>query len=85
MESNIFESSRSPTFVLQDDQRGELTPLEGATWADWDQRGRLVYGKAGKLFAMDVNERGTGDPTELADFNNRRPEPREAPAWATVW
>jgi hypothetical protein len=85
MESNIFYSSEPPAFALQDDRRGELTPLEGAIWADWDQRGRLVYAKDGKLFALEITGQHPGNPIELADFNNARPEPREAPAWATVW
>lgn len=62
----------------------EPHPIEGATWADWDQRGRLVFARAGKLFAAQV----AGDriyETELADFNSQAPAPLPAPVWAAVW
>jgi hypothetical protein len=51
--------------------------VEGAEWSGRDGRNRLVYAKDGKLLARS----GLGD-VELADFNGRVPEPREAPAWA---
>ncbi len=84
MGSEVF-SLKSPGYALQDDRRGELTAIEGATWADWDRSGRLVYVKEGKLFAVEVGEKGVGGPRELADFNAQRPEPLEAPGWAKTW
>lgn len=47
----------------------ELFEIDGrdlprVTWADFDQRGRLVYARDGKIFAND---------TELADFNAMEP------------
>ena len=30
--------------------------VKGATWADWDQRGRLVFARAGKLLAAQVDD-----------------------------
>lgn len=59
-------------------------PLDGVTWADWDQQGRLVFARAGKLFACQVMG-GTVQETELVDFNDRQPDPTPAPAWATTW
>ena len=61
-------------------------PLKGIKWADWDQRGRLVYPKEGKLFASEVSEKAEILPAkELADFNDQKPEPIEPPDWAKVW
>src|SRR5260221_5060085 len=50
----------------------ELFDIDGrdlprTTWADFDQRGRVVYARDGKLF--------TGHDRELADFNAMTPEP----------
>ena len=85
MESSIFSSSEPATFALQDDYRGELTTIKEATWADWDHRGRLVYGADGKLLAVEASEQGVSDPAELVDFNSLRPEPKEPPASAMQW
>jgi hypothetical protein len=41
--------------------------LPRTTWADFDQHGRVVYARDGKLF--------TGRDRELADFNAMTPEP----------
>lgn len=60
---------------------GSVRPLGRATWADWDQRGRLVLARAGRLFG------GSGvDELELIeDFNDQKPDPQPAPAWARDW
>jgi hypothetical protein len=63
----------------------ESVSLPGVEWADWDHRGRLVYARAGKLFAMDVSGGYPGVEVELADFNAAKPEYVETPAWARVW
>lgn len=52
---------------------------EETTWIDWDQRGRLVFARAGKLFAsLDLDN----DPLqvrEIADFNKNTPVSLVAP------
>jgi hypothetical protein len=59
----------------------ELYPLGHATWADWDQQGRLVVAQGGRLLAwMAPNQFA-----EIADFNPQTPESIEAPAWAQTW
>ncbi|MGI4792142.1 MAG: hypothetical protein ACRYFS_25240 [Janthinobacterium lividum] len=60
-------------------------PLDGAEWADWDQRGRLVFAKAGKIYAVEAGSFGQESPRELVDLNDHKPEPMEAPGWAKVW
>lgn len=63
---------------------GPTDLLQGATWADWDRRGRLVFARDGKLFAADAKNPAAG-PEELADFNAIKPESIKAPEWATRW
>lgn len=77
-----FESrdGYSVRYAEGNDQR-----LEGATWADWDQRGRLVYVREGRLFGLVITADGLGGEQELADFNGNRPEPVAAPVWAREW
>jgi len=58
--------------------------LGSVNWADFDQRGRLVLARAGKLFTATV-ENDAVIYHELADFNDHRPEPMEAPDWAKKW
>jgi hypothetical protein len=64
---------------------GERVPVKEATWADWDQKGRLVFTRHGKVFAGDFDAEGQMTPRELADFNADTFEPRRAPAWAQEW
>lgn len=59
-------------------------PLEGANWADWDQRGRLVYTRDGQIFAQEPQHIGTF-ARPLADFNDQKFESISPPEWATRW
>ena len=54
--------------------------LDGAEWADWDQRGRLVFAQAGKICAVEADGFSEEPPRELIDLNDHKPEPIEAPA-----
>ncbi len=64
---------------------GRVEEFAGAEWADWDQRGRLVYAHGGKLFAVPAEAIGQKSPRELADLNGNTPEAVEAPQWAKHW
>ena len=64
---------------------GKDWPLAGAAWADWDQSGRLVFAREGRLFALAAEDIGRGEPRELVDLNGHKPEPVEAPEWAKRW
>ncbi len=60
------------------------TLLDNVSWADWDQRGRLVFAKGGQLFTSDSVEY----PLEvkmIADFYTNTPTRVEPPRWATHW
>jgi hypothetical protein len=58
--------------------------MPGVTWAEWDQAGRLVYAREGKLLAGDLVT-GTLAETVIADLDGDRFNRRESPAWATEW
>lgn len=70
-----------PTYHYELEKRGKITPLEHVDWADYDQRGRLVYAKGGTLWARLEN----GDHRQLADFTDRiyrkLPPPDDALKW----
>ena len=71
-------------FSAKDLSTGVEQPLDGVTWADWDQSGRLVMVADGKLFAGEIGPHGV-DRRELADFNRNKFEAIEAPDWAKQW
>lgn len=60
---------------------GGTTPLGRATWADWDQRGRLIVASEGRLLEVT----GPGETRVLADLNDQTPAPEPAPAEAFSW
>jgi len=57
-------------------------PIGHATWADFDQRGRLVLARDGKLLHW-MEESGRCEA--IADLNGRDPDPQPAPASALEW
>lgn len=61
------------------------TPIPCTSWADWDQNGRLVLCRGGKLFVSRPEGGKLGPETELADFNSSKPEPLPSPRAATLW
>ncbi len=72
-------------YHVQDVSHNQLISLpHTVSWADFDQQGRLVLAKEGKLFAGTL-ENGELKLTELADFNGSKPDPQPAPDWATNW
>ena len=71
-------------FHMFDKQTGKRFSLDSAIWADFDQQGRLVLAKQGKLFAATL-DRESLDLSELADFNANKPDPQPAPEWAQKW
>jgi hypothetical protein len=59
----------------------ELLRLGQGAWADWDQRGRLVLARAGRLFHYQPD----GTLRQLADFIPQVPERVAAPAQGYDW
>ena len=62
----------------------DVFPLENATWADWDQHGRLALTRDGQVFAVPP-EAFRPDLDPVADLNDQQVEPIEAPGWARRW
>ena len=67
------------------DREGREEKLAGTEWADWDQRGRLVFAQKGKILAVAADSISQRPPQELGDLNGNRPEAVEAPEWAKSW
>ena len=63
---------------------GAELPLPGAGWADWDQAGRLVFARDGRLSAATV-ENGQLAERELLDLNANVPTEVEALESARQW
>jgi hypothetical protein len=62
-----------------------FTKIERASWADWDQQGRLVFARDGRLFSAQIMDRGGIAERELANFNPSRPVALPSPLWAQAW
>lgn len=71
-------------FAITRTSDGEMLDVVDATWADWDQHGRLVYTSGGRLLAADPAGRRLA-PAVLVDLTADVPERIEAPGWATRW
>jgi hypothetical protein len=63
---------------------GAEVPLPGAQWADWDQAGRLVFARDGRLYS-GVLDGAKVVEHELVDLNGNTPTNVEPPKWATRW
>jgi hypothetical protein len=62
-----------------------MTEIERASWADWDQQGRLVFARDGKIFAASIKDSGNLAEDLLIDLNPSKPKPLAPPEWATKW
>jgi len=65
--------------------RSGLASIDRASWADWDQQGRLVFARDGKIFAGRVDEDGNLVDRELTDLNASKPKGVAPPDWAAEW
>jgi hypothetical protein len=70
--------------VLQD-SKGSSWVLTGATWADFDQRGRVIFFRDGCVFAVEAMELKGLVEKKLADFNENSFKAIKAPEWAVRW
>jgi len=71
-------------YAIEDIETHARTMIVGASWAEWDQGGRLVFVRDGCLYGGSSDGTG-GEPVMLADFNAQRPYELAAPAWAREW
>jgi hypothetical protein len=63
---------------------GEEMSLPAASWADWDQAGRLVLARDGALYAA-TSVSGRIVERQLIDLNANAPTQVEAPEFARHW
>ena len=68
-------------YLVREGPDGAETGLGLATWADFDQGGRLIVARDGCLSRWLGGDRYA----VIADFNDQRPDPQPAPGWATDW
>ncbi|MBV9073048.1 MAG: hypothetical protein JOZ10_05395 [Acidobacteria bacterium] len=59
--------------------------IERASWADWDQQGRFVFARDGKVFSAFIVDGAEIPERELADFNSSKPTAVSPPPWAMKW
>ena len=69
---------------LLDTATNQQLPLDQTTWEEWDQQGRLVFARDGKLWSGEMNA-GLLTPSLIADFNANKPTSVLPPAWAKRW
>jgi hypothetical protein len=71
-------------YSVREGQRSPELEIDGASRADWDRSGRLVYTKGAQLFAGDASEPDA--PARLiADLTAQKPEAIAAPDHARTW
>lgn len=58
--------------------------MDSREWADWDQRGRLIYTNSGDLFRGILRSDGI-ESVLLASFSSNKPKLIQSPAWARTW
>lgn len=68
-------------YAVRVEPTGDVIPLGRATWADWDQQGRLILAQQGRL----LHWQPPNAQHEIADFNPQVPEPTPAPVDARTW
>jgi hypothetical protein len=76
-----FNEPLTVEYAVLPKSNGEMIPLGAASWADWDQRGRLVVARDGRLCELDQS----AGLREIADFNPQEPDPQASPPHARVW
>ena len=64
---------------------GAELDLSGVDWAEWDERGRLVFARAGKVFAATLREGQAPQIAEIADLNPNKFARVKSPDWARQW
>jgi hypothetical protein len=75
----------SEQFEITFTGQSKIMRIDRASWVDWDQQGRLVFARDGKIFAGDIDKEGHLVERELTDLNSSKPEPIPAPDWAVNW
>jgi hypothetical protein len=84
--SRLDKLSYSESFAVTNRAGQSVIDTRNAEWVDWDQRGRLIILREGKLFIGSEDIAGISFRLrKLADFNASRPEEITSPGWARTW
>jgi hypothetical protein len=75
----------SEVFTLISAEGDLLLPLAEASWVDWDQQGRLVLARRGKIVACALSDNRTITERVLADLTSEMPQELESPVSAKTW
>lgn len=75
----------SEVFTLISTEGDLLLPIDEASWVDWDQQGRLVLARRGKIIACALSDNRTITERVLADLNSRNATGIESPVSAKTW
>jgi hypothetical protein len=78
---NAYGGPYAVEYAVRAEAGGEPHRLGRASWADWDQQGRLVMARQGRLLHWESPDTSR----EIADFNEQVPEAAPAPSWALAW
>jgi hypothetical protein len=63
---------------------GSPRKMERVEWADWDLRGKLIFGRDGELYRGTVTK-GMLEEKRVADLNPGAPEKANSPKSARTW
>jgi len=75
----------SEDFAIRDVRQFLVANIARASWVDWDQQGRLVFARDGKIFAASIKGDSNLIEELLIDLNPLKPKPISPPQWATKW
>jgi len=81
----IHGSDYSEVFTLISTEGDLLLPLDEASWVDWDQQGRLVLARRGRITACALSDNGALTERVLADLNSEMPHELQSPVSAKTW
>ena len=75
----------SEDFALRSVKQFLVANIARASWADWDQQGRLVFARDGKIFAASIKGDSKIVEKQLVDLNPSKPKPIPPPEWTRKW
>lgn len=75
----------SEEFAVCGRSSSQLVKIERASWADWDQHGRLIYAVDGKLMTGTIDDGGNLVESEIVNLNLSEPVSLPTPDWASTW
>jgi hypothetical protein len=82
---SIEDLDYAEEFAVSNGHGSALIRIDGASWMDWDLRGRLVFARDGKIFEGQIGDAMLLDSRELVDLNSATPVPVRCPDWASRW